>query len=242
MLLLVGLGLCPPGSIQLEAWEALERADTVYLDTYTNLGYTPDELATFLKRPVEAAPRSVVEDDSLLREASQKTVALCVIGDVFTATTHSVLYLECLKQDIAVRTFSNAGIMNTIALTGLELYKFGQTVSIVFPSEHYSPTSWAEKIASNRAAGLHTLCLLDIRADEDRFMTIPQALPLLEKHVGSLKTVMGVAKLGTENHVFAGTPEELIAHPWPSQPHAIVIPGILNAVEQEFLALWSKSL
>ena len=60
MLLLIGLGLTPPGSVSVEAWEALQSADVVYLETYTNLGISTEVLADFLKRPVLAAPRGVV--------------------------------------------------------------------------------------------------------------------------------------------------------------------------------------
>ncbi len=238
MLSLIGLGLAPPGSISLEAWETLQSADVVYLEVYTNLGISAEALAEFLKRPVKAAPRTVVENDSLLDEATQKHVALCVIGDVFTATTHSVIYLECLRRDIIVRVYQNVGIMNAVGMTGLELYKFGQTVSIPYPMESFTPTSYLQKISSNHEAGLHTLCLLDIKADEDRYMTIPQALALLRGHVP--KIVIGVSRLGTENYIKAGSAEALESHAWPAQPHSLIIPGQLNAVEEEFVALWMR--
>jgi diphthine methyl ester synthase len=238
MLLLIGLGLTPPGSISLEAWESLQNADVVYLETYTNLGITAGTLAEFLKRPVLVADRNTVEQDIVLREAATKTVALCVIGDIFTATTHSTIYLECLKQDIIVRLFPNVGIMNAVGVVGLELYKFGQTVSLPYPMESFTPTSYLEKIEANRAAGLHTLCLLDIKADEERFMTIAEALPLLEKlHI---PLFIGVARIGTENHIFAGSADELRKHDWPPQPHSLIIPAGLNAIEQEFVALWQR--
>jgi diphthine synthase len=238
MLLLIGLGLTPPASLSLESWEVLQSADKIYLETYTNIGITVEDFAAFLHKPVIAAPRSVVESDLLLREASQQTIALCVIGDVFTATTHSVLYLDCLKEDIVVRVFQNVGIMNAVGIIGLELYKFGQTVSLVYPSQQYAPTSFLQKIAANRAAGLHTLCLMDIKADEGRFMTIPEAIDLLEDHMPPL--AIGVARLGTENHVFAGSAHDLKQHAWPAQPHSLILPGNLNVVENEFLEYWQR--
>jgi diphthine methyl ester synthase len=240
MLLLIGLGVSPPGSISLEAWEFIQQADVVYLETYTNLGYSVEAFSEFLHKPVQAAPRSLVENDALLQDATDKTIALCVIGDVFSATTHSVLYLECIKQNIPIRLFPNAGIMNSIAVSGLELYKFGQTVSIVYLSEQYSPTSWAAKILGNRAAGLHTLCLLDIKADEGRYMTIPEAILILQANVPELGTIIGCAQVGTRNKIVAGTPEELQEIDWGAQPHSIVIPGTLNAIEEEFVERWKK--
>lgn len=237
MLLLVGLGLAPPQSLTLEAWEALQAADAIYLETYTNIGISVDDFAAFLKKRVAPAPRTTVESEELLTLAKTQTVALCCIGDVFTATTHSVLYLDCLQQDILVKMFQNNGVMTAAALTGLELYKFGQTITIPYPGASYDPRSYLAKIESNRAAGLHTLCLLDIKADEERFMTIPEAIALLEEHL-TLALVIGCAKLGTDNHITAGSTEALGQHSWPSQPHCLIIPGQLNAVEQEFVEHW----
>jgi diphthine methyl ester synthase len=237
MLILIGLGLAPPGSLSLEAWEALQSADKVYLEQYTNLGLSVEELAEFLKRPVLPADRQLVEGDLILQEASVNTVALCVIGDIFTATTHSVIYLECLKRDIMVRLFPNAGIMNAVGVVGLELYKYGQTVSIPYPMNSYDPTSYFDRIMSNRAAGLHTLCLLDIKADENRFMTIPEALALLKGKI-DFPLAIGVCRIGTDNHVFAGNIADLNQHEWPGQPHSLIIPGQLNVIEEEFIERW----
>lgn len=239
MLLLIGLGLTPPGSLSLEAWEALQSADKVYLELYTSAGISAENFAEFLKRPVIAANRALVESDRLITEAAIETIALCVIGDVFSATTHSVLALECMRKDIACKAFPNAGIINGISVLGLELYKYGQTVSIPYPMLGFNPDSYLAKIASNQAAGLHTLVLLDIKADENRFMTIPEAADLLEGKL-PITLAIGVARLGFDTHVFAGSLDELRAHKWPAPLHSIVIPGILNAVEQEFVELWQR--
>lgn len=53
-----------------------------------------------------------------------------------------------------------ASIMNAIGCTGLQLYSFGQTVSIVFFTETWKPDSFYDKIKVNRQNGMHTLCLL----------------------------------------------------------------------------------
>jgi hypothetical protein len=42
----------------------------------------------------------------------------------------------------------------------IKLYHFGETVSIVFWTDTWRPTSFCEKILANRQRGLHTLCLL----------------------------------------------------------------------------------
>ena len=60
----------------------------------------------------------------------------------------------------------NASIMNAVGCCGLQLYNFGETVSIPFWTATWSPDSFYEKIAANLARGLHTLCLLDIKVKE----------------------------------------------------------------------------
>ena len=42
----------------------------------------------------------------------------------------------------------------------VQLYSFGETVSIVFWDEDWKPESFYDKIKKNRSMGLHSLCLL----------------------------------------------------------------------------------
>lgn len=42
----------------------------------------------------------------------------------------------------------------------LQLYSFGETVSIVFWTDTWKPESFFDKIEKNRQNGMHTLCLL----------------------------------------------------------------------------------
>lgn len=41
-----------------------------------------------------------------------------------------------------------------------QLYKFGETVSIVFWTDTWRPESFFDKVKKNRQNGTHTLCLL----------------------------------------------------------------------------------
>lgn len=54
----------------------------------------------------------------------------------------------------------NASVMNAIGVCGLQLYRYGETVSIPFFTDSWRPDSFYEKIQRNRKLGLHTLCLL----------------------------------------------------------------------------------
>ncbi len=85
-----------------------------------------------------------------------------MVGPLITcsATTHADLVVRAKQMGIAVEVIHNASIMNAVAACGLQLYAFGQTISMVFFDGSWRPDSWYEKIAVNRQAGLHTLCLL----------------------------------------------------------------------------------
>lgn len=61
---------------------------------------------------------------------------------------------------IEVNVVHNASVMNAIGICGLQLYHYGETVSIPFFTETWRPDSFYEKIQQNKNMGLHTLCLL----------------------------------------------------------------------------------
>lgn len=63
-------------------------------------------------------------------------------------------------------TIPNASALTAVGACGLSLYRFGGAVSLVFFTPTWRPDSWYDRIASNRAAGLHTLVLLDIKVKE----------------------------------------------------------------------------
>lgn len=81
--------------------------------------------------------------------------------------------------------------MNAIGATGLQLYSFGETVSVPYFQEKWRPYSFLPKIAKNFNNKQHTLVLLDIRVreisfenlskgkeiyDPPRFMTVNEAI------------------------------------------------------------------
>lgn len=82
------------------------------------------------------------------------------------ATTHSDLYLRAVEKNVPVKVLHNASIINAVAATGLEIYKFGRTISVPFFDEYWKPLSFVEKTVANYCQGLHTLLLMDIRTKE----------------------------------------------------------------------------
>lgn len=94
-------------------------------------------------------------------EGSQnKDVALLVVGDPFGATTHTDLVLRAREKGINVQVVHNASILNAVGCCGLQLYSFGETVSIPYWTETWRPDSFFPKICNNYSNKLHTLCLL----------------------------------------------------------------------------------
>jgi diphthine synthase len=102
------------------------------------------------------------ECDKILEGADKINVAFLVVGDPFGATTHSDLCIRAKELNIDVQCIHNASIMNAVGACGLQLYNFGQAVSIVFFTENWRPDSFYPRIQANRQAGMHTLCLLGI--------------------------------------------------------------------------------
>lgn len=76
------------------------------------------------------------------------------------ATTHTDLVVRAKKLGVEVTVVHNASVMNAVGVCGLQLYRYGETISIPFFTETWKPDSFYEKIKSNRTLGLHTLCLL----------------------------------------------------------------------------------
>jgi diphthine methyl ester synthase len=149
--------------------------------------------------------------------------------------------------------------------TGLELYRFGQTTSIVFDDNNWLPNTPYNVIKNNQEKGLHTLCLLDIKtaepslenlrkgikkAEPPRFMTIKKGIEILEKleeqnKEGLIKKdtiIIGVARIGTETEqIITGTIDELKKEDFKEPLHSIIIPGKLHDIEKEMLKHFKSS-
>ena len=149
--------------------------------------------------------------------------------------------------------------MNAVSCCGLQLYKFGQAVSICFFTEHWRPDSWYEKIEANKKIGLHTLLLLDIKVKEQseenllrgrkiyeppRFMTVSQAAKQLieveEKKqrgvCGKDALCLGLARVGQPTqHIGLGTIAQLAETDFGTPLHCMVIPGEMDEIEKEFV-------
>ena len=166
-----------------------------------------------------------------------------------SATTHTDLVLRAQELSIPTKSIPNASILNAVGATGLQLYNFGQTVSMVFFTETWKPASFYDLISENASIGLHTLLLLDIKVKEQslenmargrkiyeppRYMTVSQcAQQMLEIEEEKQEQVysedslaIGCARVGADDQQFAcGTLKELCGVELGDPLHSLVLLG-----------------
>jgi len=168
-LFLIGLGLGDEKDITMRGIETIMTCSRLYLESYTSiLGTSKEKLEEFYAKPIIVADREKVEQDidDVIELAKNENIGFLVVGDPFGATTHADLVLRAKQKGVRVEVIHNTSILNAVGITGLQLYTFGQTVSIVFWTDNWKPDSFYYKIKQNRDIGLHTLCLLDIKMKE----------------------------------------------------------------------------
>lgn len=120
------------------------------------------------------------ESDSILNGADEEDVAFLVVGDPYGATTHTDLTIRARELSIKTQSIPNASIMSAIGSSGLQLYNFGQTVSMVFFTDSWKPLSFYDRVAENRSIGLHTLVLLDIKVREQSLENMARGRKIYE--------------------------------------------------------------
>ncbi len=255
-LILVGGGLSRRYAT-FEAIAEISRADKVYVDSYTSIAPGIDE--DFVKRvnpwaKVIRADRKLLEEQShcIIEEARHYYIVILVPGDPMAATTHVSLVVEARRLGINVRIVPGvAGPYAAALLTGLQSYRFGKMVTLVYPEHGVKPYSVVETIWDNASRNLHTIVLLDLRLDEGKAMTIPEAVKILlelEKELARAEdreeviaklTLVGVARAGMDDYkCVAGGPNELISEKWPPPPHTLIVTAPrLHPIEAEALTL-----
>ena len=130
-------------------------------------------------------------------------------------------YISVTERSIPTKSIHNASIINAIGCCGLQLYNFGETVSIPFWTEDpvWKPDSFYDKILKNLANNQHTLCLLDIKVKErsvenmmrgknvfepPRFMSTQQAANQLVQVVRNKKSLSN----GTNQNGYVKTAQD----------------------------------
>lgn len=241
MLYLIGLGLGSEKDLSLRAIDVLKKCKAVYLESYTSrLGFDVKKLNKLIGKNVIIADRELIENkpkETILKDAVKGKVALLVLGDVFFATTHYDLVLRAKKLKIKVGVIHNASVSTAVGICGLSLYKFGEVTSIPFENENIkSPIS---VINRNLRSGLHTLVLLDLNPEENKFMSISEALEYLVSGGLGDVDVVGVSALGSDKpEIKFGKALKVKKFKFKKFPQSLIIIGKTNFVEQEALKLW----
>lgn len=247
----VGLGLHDELGMSLRGLDEVRRADFVFLELYTSLmpGFSMKHFEEVCGKKLQIVSRKELEDENgekILKAARKGIVAILVPGDPLIATTHIALRISAEKRGIKTRVVHGSSIVSAaMGLSGLHNYKFGKSVTIPFPNETFSETPY-EVIAQNKRLGLHTLCLLDIRAEEKRYLSIREALDILRKTedkrglgvIADDTLAVGIARVGSESPtVKAGVISDLAKFDFGQPPHTLVFPGKLHFMEAEALVV-----
>eukprot|EP00775_Hariotina_reticulata_P002686 gene2686-2987_t len=173
------------------------------------------KLEQLYDKEVVVADREMVENEAeaILEGADQFDVAFLVVGDPFGATTHTDLQLRARERNIPVKVIHNASVMNAVGACGLQLYRFGEAISIVFFTDTWRPDSFYDKLAANRRAGLHTLCLLDIKVKEPNLEALARG-----------RTVYEPPRLGADDQqIVAGSMQQLLDVDFGPPLHCLVL-------------------
>ncbi|RLJ00907.1 MAG: diphthine synthase, partial [Candidatus Aenigmatarchaeota archaeon] len=245
-LYMIGIGLNDEKDITVKGLDIVKKCSKVYLESYTSkLNCSIEDLEKFYEKKVIPVDREFVENhtDELL--TNEEDIALLIIGDVFSATTHYAVFMRAKELGIKVHIIHNASVLTAVGITGLSLYKFGKTASIPFENENIE--SPYDVLKENK--NLHTLFLLDLNPKQNKFMPASEAIDYLmrieEKRKENVftkeKLCIVCAQLGSDSPVIrAGSAEELLNLKIDKFPQCLIVPGDLNFIEEEFIQQWKK--
>tara|TARA_Y100000310_G_scaffold255649_1_gene263165 strand:+ start:2419 stop:3147 length:729 start_codon:yes stop_codon:yes gene_type:complete len=241
MLYLIGIGLGDERDITERGLELVRGADKVYLESYTStLGVGKEALEKLYGCDVVICDREMAEQgmEKIVKESKKSNVAFLVIGDVFSATTHTNYLIEARKQKVEVEIVHNASVLTAVGVTGLQLYNFGKVTSI--PYHHKDVKGPIDVLKMNQKNGMHTLFLLDLDPSEDRFLSVKEACQyLIENKVDGKTLAVGCARLGRKDFVVKkGTLSSLQKVRFGDAPYSLVIPGKMHFAEEEGLEIW----
>lgn len=247
MLTFIGLGLFDADDISVKGLACIAAADAVYLEGYTSrlMGATVADLERRYGCPVRLLLREDIEvhPDEMLDRAKAENVVLLVAGDPMVSTTHIDLRIRAAEQGIPTAIVHGASILSAVCgLTGLQNYRFGRSCSLPFPQKNWAPVTPVEVILNNLEQNLHTLVYLDIQ--KDRFMTVPEAVGILEGLAGKkgaqIGLYVGVARAGSAAPVVrAGSAATVAATDFGPPLHILIVPAELHDMERRYLEVFA---
>ena len=243
-LIFAGLGLSGTDGMTVKALNALRECDVIFAEFYTSslIGTDIAGLEKTIGKKIRMLHREQVEEDNIIVETARTSlVGFIAAGDVLAATTHVDLLIQAAEEGILTKVYHGVSIFSACPSSlGLQPYKFGRTVTLPFIESGHHPRSPYDHLVTNKKEGLHSMILLDIRADERRYMTAHQAIEWLmegeKKWRSGLitnETLICVAsRIGSNDEkVFAGYPHDLLKMDLGEPLHTLVIPGNLHFME-----------
>jgi diphthine methyl ester synthase len=233
MIYLIGLGLNIKG-ITLEGIEAIKLCKEIYLESYTiDFPYKINELENIIGKKIKILKRTEVESDSLIDISKNKDVALLIYGSPLFATTHQAIIDAAIEKKVKLKVIYSASVFDSVAITGLQSYKFGKICSIPKWQKNYKPTSFIKTIIENSTIGAHTLILTDISL---AFIDAIDELKSAAKDEDYfLNEIVVCSNLATEKQkIFYGTIEQLKKQKV-TNPYLFIVPGIMHFTENDSL-------
>jgi diphthine synthase len=253
---LIGLGL-ETKDISIRAMEAIRSSDIVYLEQYTTI--ISDDYVRYLReetgKEIFIVGRHELEEGSksIIEASKSKTVSILVPGDPLVATTHCATILDiATRLGVRYKVYHASSIFSAaIGSSGLDVYKFGQIVTIPYWYEKYKPVSFIDTLSKNLRNNEHTLLLLDINADEKRHMKLEEAFKILrdadlQKGTGIIHDDLKILVLGD-----VGMDAQEIAYvkvkdaykiyaSFAKRKISLIIPSGLSFAEEESISKFKK--
>ena len=247
VLTFIGLGLYDKTDVSEKGLVSIRNADHIFLENYTSrlMGTSYEELKRHYGKPVCLLGREEVEQhpDNLLNKAESENVVFLCAGDPMVSTTHTDLRMRAASRGIKTAIIHAASISSAVCgLSGLQNYRFGKSCSVPFPQKNWFPTTSIDVISQNLSLRLHTLVYLDIQ--DERYMTVPEAIFLLEQMAEEKKIhlplYVGIARAGSDNPlVRAGSAEALRSIDFGPPLHILIVPAELHDMERSYLEIFA---
>lgn len=234
MLYIVGLGLNELG-ISLEGKSIIKKCKKVYLDNYTvEFPYSMKDLQKSIGEKIIKLNREEVETNKLIKEARKENICLLVYGSPLFATTHISLINDSRKSKVKVKVIYSTSVFDTIAETGLQLYKFGKISSMPKWQENFKPNSFLNFVKDNKKIEAHSVILVDLG------LSFKDALKQLSKSSETknlkLDKIVVCSQLGTKKGKIYYGKTSTLKKKKISSPFCFIIPSKMHFLEKEVLS------
>ncbi len=229
MLYIIGLGLDVLG-ISKNGLDIAKKCKKIYIESYTvNFPYSLAGLEDIIGKKIAPADRDFIESMKIIDEAIKTDVALLVYGSPLTATTHITLVEEAKRSKVKTKTIYNASVLDAVAETGLQIYKFGKTASM----PNFDVDSYMEVVKDNQKIKAHSLILIDIGMGFQ--IALDKLTDDAEKNEIDIDKIIVCSRLGTDSsRIYYGAIDDLRELEVRS-PFCFIIPSEMHFMEKEVL-------